>query len=437
MEGNGSEKLATVRLSQELVAEKTRCLEMNKKYENAQAIISQLLSDNIDKETKIYNFSNEAQLMKTQNIQHFKILYQLLVRLHSACSEAFCFPTLNRAVKIMSELEQNKRDISMKLEEVKEREQELRVKDDEMQVQLDALHDLKTAFHSDAKNLISWHNKTTDLRLKETRYRRQNQYLTEQVQRLDEVVRILKEEAAFLEERTIEREREWEERLKQWECSQLALCQLMGGNVNQSASKDNENSDISQLESQVTRLQQQNSMLTEEMEQKEAVFREKLAEKVFRPKSAPEKAKLVIADQTDVRSEESEKIALMVTVNSLQAIIKQKEEAVFRYQELLKKSRQEHAGAMRRLQNELRNVHNALAMQSKAYSRLKHGVYQPASADVEKYVIKIQELEEELTEVQGKMTRASSQFKSSQQEADKWRKIAEEREASLEETQER
>lgn len=416
--------------ARELIAEKKKCLDLNQRNEEAQAVISRLLSENLSKESQLIAVVSEVHHVKETFIQQFKMLYKLLYNVHDACSNAFCFPTINRARRIINTLEDLQEKLSEKFSTNEHLGKTWEIKNDEMQVQLEALHDLKAAFQSDPKNLVGWHNRTTELRLKESRLKRHNQFLTEEVRKLEQQVKRLKNDGSAMEDKMMERERDWQEKQKQWEVLQLSLCGLVDKKFDPVRSEDN--SAVSQLESKVTDLELQNMKLLEELEQRESVFREKLSEKIYRSKSSPEKKVLSVGFDG-----ESEVKALAVTVSSLQAIVKQKEETISRYQELLKKGREDHSNAIRRLQNELKNVHNALAQESKAHSRMKHGVYQPAAADIEKYVITVQELEERVMELQSNIGRLSSQLKSSQHETQQLKKVVNEKESLFGEDRER
>lgn len=59
--------------------------------------------------------------------------------------------------------------------------------------------------------------------------------------------------------------------------------------------------------------------------------------------------------------ETSDKIVLKSTVNSLQKIVAQKEEAIIRYQKLLKEDRDEHSKAAARLQEEIKTLQARIA----------------------------------------------------------------------------
>jgi len=97
----------------------------------------------------------------------------------------------------------------------------------------------------------------------------------------------------------------------------------------------------------------------------------------------------------------------------------------------VKKTREERSVVVKRLQNELKNVHHALAEQSKSYSRLRHGVYQPAAHDVQRYVSKVQELEEEVVEMQSIVGRVNRQLEASQRDLQSWKCSAQEKQHLL------
>ena len=125
--------------------------------------------------------------------------------------------------------------------------------------------------------------------------------------------------------------------------------------------------------------------------------------------------------------------SLQATVDSLQSIIRQKEDTIGRYQQLLKESRDEHNEAIAKLQEELQNLNTSLNALQQTHNKLKSRTrhtspsHKPIQNMVDQYIFQVQGLEDEVAELHTRLGNLSNQLHSCRLEADRWRSLAEDR----------
>lgn len=448
------------RLSHELTMSKLLTSELTKKNNDLKIQLTKLLAENLNLEGKILEHRNEFFKTKKKHLTHVGYLYQTISEIRTIYGCSVVFRDLEEVYNMKLDLKKEKKKLVGKMSSLKTESQEYLLKKAEMEAQLEGLEDLKTALKSDAKNLITWHNKSTELRIKEAKYRRENDFLIEEVSQLRNRVKKLNEELILLEQKNIEREKEWEGKQLLWEENQFKMSMLLqkqGTEENfkifcdASTFTDNitENIGNDSLERESVLAQEENAPLMNEgvAELKESQRKEEnigtAEDKEFCDINNTSKI-LDFEQRTCQRKIDSkEKEAFRVTIGSLQSIIKQKEETILRYQDLLKRGREEHGKAYSKLQEELKTLNGALAVQSRAYNKLKNAVQMNHfSGDnvpliVEKYVTTIQELEEELRECQLNLSSVNTQAFANKQEVEKWKNLATERLLQLEDSRRR
>jgi len=124
--------------------------------------------------------------------------------------------------------------------------------------------------------------------------------------------------------------------------------------------------------------------------------------------------------------------ALKSTINSLQKLINQKEETILRYQNLLKEDRDEHSRAASRFQDEIKNLHDILAMQSKirksedSIVTIKNGFEKPSTFD-ETTARSSAVQEEEIARLHEKISTFEAELNISKELSERWHRLAEER----------
>lgn len=468
LSSSNDDKMIISRLSHELLTSQVTTSQLTKKNSDLKNRVSKLLTQNICLEAKIDEDRREVFDLKRKHLSEVEYLYEVINNVRKLYSNVTMFPDVESVYNAKTQLFQERNDLRLKLDDLKIKLHEYSIKREECEVQLEALDDFKSALKGDTKNLITWHNRSTEFRLREARYRRQNDFLIGEMSQLEKCLKKLNEEITNLEEKSIESDRTWEQKQIIWEETQYELCQLLHdkgikrtptpivtycdqGTDADSRSVSTENVEhfvriiddqteaINKYETQIHELEAEVLKLKKELDEKETIIM--LKEKLMnnsKPKTL-ELEETVSRDKTD----EAEKAALKVTVQSLQNIIKQKEETIFRYQDLLKEGRDEYSKASGKLQEELRTLHETLTNQSKAYNRLKNSIQASQQSKenipvaLEKYITKIHELEDELVECKSNLSSVNSQLYTMQQEADRWKSVAEDRLLLMEDMRQR
>jgi len=308
LKSNSGEKLANLKFAQDLVHEKSKNQELQEQLENLQSKNAHLLTLKLEKEAEsVVN----VQRVRNMDIKHHQIVTTLL-KLLSRLTEIPKLKITNYFKTIDEKAEINE-ELRKQLYDVKKYSAELKTKEEEFVVQLNSLQNLKEAFQSDANNLITWHNRSTEFRLKETRFQHQIDYLTTENQKLLADVEKYKRESIHLEESYYEND-------KEWKSIHEALCKYITENFNGKGLGLDEKKKIISLEQNMVELQQQNEILIHEIEEKEADLISVVSQK---SKCQP------LATST-IPSEQSGKVALAITIGSLQALVRQKEDTIFR-----------------------------------------------------------------------------------------------------------
>lgn len=129
----------------------------------------------------------------------------------------------------------------------------------------------------------------------------------------------------------------------------------------------------------------------------------------------------------------ADKLALKLTINSLQKLINQKEETILRYQNLLKEDRDEHSRAASRFQDEIKSLHDhILAMQGKIRKSVDPTViikntFEKISTFDETTVRSSAAQEEEIVRLQEKVSTFEAELNISKELSERWYRLAEER----------
>ncbi|KAK6617062.1 hypothetical protein RUM44_005419 [Polyplax serrata] len=439
LQADGDDKATLSRLSHELTMSRLLSSELAKKNNDLKLKMGKTVSDNLTLETKISEYYCELHKTKRKYLKHVGQLYQVIRDVRKLYGCAVPFHNIEDICKIKVLLREKEKSLTVEMENLKKEKQEYLFKKDEMETQLESLDDLKSAIKGETKNLVLWHNRTTELRIKEMKYRRQNEFLRTEVTQLQNCIRKLNDELTASEQYNLEKEKEWEQKQVLWEESQLEMYQLlqekgikqgMKAMCDATTNTTIVNEGPEKPEEEKRSLQEPVSELTDDYEEEvEAMEGDRRLNKF------------------DVhcvgKTEQAEKEALKMTVESLQNVIKQKEETILRYQDLLKESREEYGKSYAKLQEELKNLNEAMAGQRKEYNKLKyamkanHYAGENITTVVEKYMTNIQELEEELRECQLNLCNVNTQVYVAQQEMEKWKNLASERLLQMEDIKRR
>lgn len=460
LQSAADEKAVIARLSHELLTCQLSLSELGQEKNDLQDQISKLLAKSLVLETKIEEARKQTFELKRKHFLQFDYLLKIISDLRIRCAGIIIFPNVESIHKMKRKLKMMQDEEKRRIKELKSEVEEYAVKKEELSIKLEGLEVL-TASGDDTKQIMSWYNKATTMRLEEARSRRQNRFLLGELEQLEGYIKKMDEELIFLEEAQLLKEKEWERKQELWESSQKEMFDLLqergvemklAVNVADKATEtftvDAESADAMKkvVESQAETIKKYEA----EIQKSKAEIKQlksDLSEKSFISEDVPgtEETKKLVNEDVVVRDvdEQAEKTALKVTVQSLQSIIQQKEDTIYKYQELLKEGRDEYSKSFGKFREEIRMLQEALTKQGKAYSKLKSsfesGYHLKSGLPkiMEKYLMKIHELEDELTDAQMTVTSVNGQIFNLEQEKEKWRSLAEERQSMLDQTRQR
>ncbi|CAG9857013.1 unnamed protein product [Phyllotreta striolata] len=136
-------------------------------------------------------------------------------------------------------------------------------------------------------------------------------------------------------------------------------------------------------------------------------------------------------DNVGVTNASEEVLVLKTTLKTLQDTVRTKDEEIIKYQTLLKTDRDKHSLAAASLQDELQNLQRQLTDEKQ---RVKSSeAARPSRAAVEQYVGQVHALERHAAELHTKLTAVEAQLRSSREETGRWRAMANDRLAAMEE----
>ncbi|XP_063223757.1 centrosomal protein of 290 kDa-like [Bacillus rossius redtenbacheri] len=290
---------------------------------------------------------------------------------------------------------------------------------------------------------------TTEPHLAELRSQRKVKFLELQLKQMEEKASKQEEYISVVENELADLQKNWEQAQLLWQQTQLLESQeradvkitsqdiastdhLKGTSEPSKSAREelqqamclvgNQVQSLLKYEAELIQLKEKVLLLSKEVEVKDSLLQKKDAA-ILDVQIEPAK----LQDTCESSSEQPhDKLALKVTLESLQTIVSQKEETISHYKNLLKEARAEHREASAKLQEEVQALQMALVMQEQECNRLKGGPagpLQPSLAALQRQVQRNQQLQEEAEE----MRAAAAQLGACRQEADRWRRLAEDR----------
>lgn len=461
LQSSSDDKATIARLSHELTVLKLSVSHISRINKDLEVNFTKATEQIIGLEVKLSENRYEFLKFKKKNLALIEFLYETISEVREFSSFKNAENILNKKLELYKEME----EVTQKQQELKLKIKEYSVKKEEIDILSETLNDLKKSLKGDNEILVKWHDNIKTLKMNEAKIRRENEFLNGEIVQLQNCIKRLTEEITSLELANIEKDKNWDLKQKMWEESQLNMSQLLqekgiervgkttsNAAINTEIIKDSRVDDskecllveknlLRESELKVKELNTEVTKLRKLCQEKEDIIKvkETLLNKLNKKSKTIELEEAIHKEKIDC----AEKEALKVTINSLQTIIMQKEETIIRYQTLLKEGREEYSRGISKLQEELKNLNETLGMQSRAYNKLKNAMQmnqltgEKIPAIVEKYLSRIQELEEELQESQMTLTNVNTEAYTIRQELEKWRNLAAERLLLIEETKQR
>ncbi|KAJ9574107.1 hypothetical protein L9F63_008521, partial [Diploptera punctata] len=406
LQSTSDERSVIAKLNHELLSSRLSESASHKKVQQLQNEISKLRSHSLRQEVQLDEKEQALNHLKTQLTTRCRSLHQVIQDLRRQYSGSVPLSTHERLVFSLRRLGDERRVAIEKMHVAMKTAHEAVTAREEAELLLNSLQELKAAIYSpqEHKQLIEWHNKNTELRLKELKSRRQAEMLQSELMQTEERLHRLENHVATLEQQQISTERDFEQAQLAWEqmqselYKQLAEYEMAVGvkkshpepepaviqadnpvvdQLKQALSLvSSQSQSLLKYEAELAQLRSKVSSLTQQLEEKDLLLLAKektLSEMQVQLLSSRRTAPTLDHPPEDIKLEEdnTEKLALKATIESLHNIVNQKEETIGRYQKLLKESRDEHSQAAEKFQEELHNLHISLNTLQQTHSKLK------------------------------------------------------------------
>ena len=325
---------------------------------------------------------------------------------------------------------------------------------------------LKTLKHgSGTKQVLEWHSKLEDLRLKELHARRNAEQWEKEVKHLKDLENSTKSRNEQLEEELVRLETMMEQKQMEWETHEIELekidiqnLKLEIGDNSLGESQNLPSNDLplaQQLETSLVKnkgLNQQMNSLKKKLDDSRKGFEDLCKKNRELENQLLGKDRMINDLRQEIPASVDRAVAISSvigqpgipsaclpfndnvvtmsiaqdTIDSLRERLKIKEETIAKYEQLLKQSNSEHAESMQRRQQEMNELNRKLREQQTAYNELRSSriVEDLTSSDtVHQYVTRAQDLEDEVQELQDSLGNVSTELATAKAENGKIQKM--------------
>ena len=383
--------------------------------------------------------------------------------------------------EILRELKEDKRQSHAKFKMAEEKLQEAQSRAEELAVKQESMENILSTLKQGAatQQVLEWHKKLEDLRLRDLRSRRQSDRWSAEVDHLRELTSSQARKIDQLEEEIVRIENQVEQKQLDWETRQIELetlkeeetenksAKVKSDYYSASQSQPNPEWPLAKQLEHALNLSKVQSKTIEETKNKLADTRQ-LADDLKR-KLREAEAKILAKDKiindlrlqipqtvdrayamasvtgdhglpvsltTDYESKQALHIA-QTTIQSLRERLEQKEETVGRYERLLRQARNEFEAELNRKQEEVISLKTSLRSQSQTIQSLRvstrlelasnqSGIEQQKSIShvIATKMQRIAELEDEVIDLQSSLGEVSKQLAIAQSDAENYKKSA-------------
>ena len=375
-------------------------------------------------------------------------------------------------------INQEKQRVSKLLKETETKLKEMEEKSEEMEIKQQGIDEvLSTLKQSSAtKQVIEWHSKLENLRIKELHSRRNAEHWEKEVSLLRDICKAETRKAENFEDEVVRLETLLEQKQLEFESKDVELENSSVGSFKEmfaerpaeSQDQINENLPLAkQLESSLRKsrsLAQDVNDLKGKLQDSKKAFED--LNRKFRESDNQNLAKEKIIN--DLRSQlpssvdraiaitsvigtpglagggddvANKQVAMLAqsTIDSLRERLKQKESTMARYEEMFKRSNEDHDEMIKKGQEEILILQNTIRSQQKAFNELRSSRSNEAltsGAEIGEHVARIQELEDEVQELQASVGQLSAQLMEARKTNEKLEHLAGLRQQEVEELRE-
>ena len=402
--------------------------------------------------------------MKSQSNIKLRSLFKVIQDLRRQYSGAIPLLKQEKLSKNLADMNIEKQKVSRLLRETESKLKDMEEKSEEMEIKQRGVDEILTTLkhNSGTKQVLEWHSKLEDLRIKELHARRNAEQWEKEVLMLRDISKTQTAKAEHFEDEVVRLESLLEQKQLEWETKEVDLENVDVNQIRntlQSEQKTLSHSDSSniglplakQLDSSLNKskaLSQEVNQLKNRLQDSKKAYEE--LNKKFRDSEHQTLAKDKIIN--DLRSQLPTTVDRAITItsvigqpgipsaatgdgdnrqalniaqstiDSLRERLKQKEATMTRYEELLAQANTEHEDAIKRRQDEILILQNTIRSQQAAFNELRSNRSNETlttGAQIGQHVARIQELEDEVQELQVSVGQLSSQLTHARNENEK------------------
>ena len=421
----------------------------------------------------------EQYCLKVRNQYNIKSrgLFKVIQDLRRQYSGAIPLLKQEKLSKSLISINEEKQKVSKMLRETEAKLKDMEEKSEEMSIKQQGIDEVLGTLKNStgAKQVLEWHSKLENLRIKELHSRRNAEHWEKEVTVLRGLCKTETRKAEQFEDEVVRLESLLEQRQLEWETKEVELENTeaftlsasvttdepdhptfqVGDNLPLAKQLDNSLRKGRTLNQEVTDLKSKLHDSKRAYEDLNKKFRESENQLIAKdkiindlrdqlPKSVDRAIAItsVIGEPALAEETVDNKHATMIaqtTIESLRERLKQKESTMAKYESMLEQSNLDHQEEMRKRQEEIMILQNTIRSQQTAFNELRSSKSNEAvttGAQIGAHVTRIQELEDEIQEMQVSIGQLSSQLMEARKENEKLTHVSSVRLQELEELKE-
>ena len=445
------EKALIGRLHQQVLSLQNKDLASHHKIKSLENGFSKLESKFMKSEAKVQN--SEQQIMQSRSKYHIKVrsLQKVIQDLRRQYSGSIPLIKQERLSNNLIEINSEKQKLSTLLFQTENKVKTIEKEKEEMEIKRQGIDEiLKTLKHgSTSKQILEWHSKLEDLRLKELHARRNAEEWEKEVLQLRDSAKNLKNRNEQLEDELVRLESKMEQRQLEWESHEVELEIFDVQHYKEFKEESLEESDnilnmetplsqqlettlkkVKKLQAEISKAKKQLSDSRQGYEELNKKNRE-LENQVLGKDRMINDLRLEIPASVDraltITSvigmpgiptacvpafENTQTLSIAQgTIESLRERLKIKEETIAKYEDLLKESSLAHEDSLMKKQREIVELNDKIRKNQTSYNELRSSRVMEdltSSDTVHQYVKRTQDLEDEVQELQESLSNLTS-----------------------------
>ena len=474
LQAQSDEKALIGRLHQQLLSLQLNEKEYNQQRKTMESHTNTLEANLLKANKKCDDLQNACHNIELKYNNKIKKLTKIIQDLRRQFSGAIPLVKQEKLSKQILDLNEQKHKLSKMLAETEVQLKDVEKRSEEMKVKQEGIDEVLKSLRNStgAKQVLEWHSKLENLRIKELHTRRNADHWEKEVIMLRDLCKTESRKAEQFEDEIVRLETALEHKQLEYETKEIesesSFLNLGQSFVEEEApSFSNASSENLSLSKQLdTSLKKNRTLLQEINEMKNSLqYLKTEKEDLVKKLRASEKQLLnkektitdlrdqlpdsvnravaitsVIGQSGGVAStdQKTDKI-LQSTIESLKQRLKQKESTMEKYEKMMEEAQKIHEEEIKRLQEKILETQNNLRSQQTAFNAVKtkkEEVNVSSASQISKYMSRIQELEDEIQEMQVSIGQMSSDLLETKRAKEELHHIANVRLQELEEIKE-